>query len=302
MRRWHERCTKAGAAGSPVTAVGAAMTVPLQNPYWALIKAHWVVVIFIVFLVIGSAGLSRSRRRRARGAWNMGPRFSRRPRRERRSVAVRGPGPMLPVVDVRDIAFRAATLPPSRWSLELLRTLEWKRFERLCVRYFQIKGYLANTTRVGADGRIDILLYRKRAATDKVFGVVQCKAWHRNRVGVKPVRELYGVQRSAEAPLAVFITASEFTEEAIAFARSNRLELITGMRFLALLEGLPEEVSVQLLNEVTRGDYTTPTCPKCDIKMVRRTVRRGPYSGEPFWGCPNYSSFPRCRQTFRIGR
>jgi DNA-binding helix-hairpin-helix protein with protein kinase domain len=39
---------------------------------------------------------------------------------------------------------------------------------------------------------------------------------------------------------------------------------------------------------------TMPNCPNCGSNMVRRTARRGPNAGRPFWGC---SSFPRCRGT-----
>lgn len=38
----------------------------------------------------------------------------------------------------------------------------------------------------------------------------------------------------------------------------------------------------------------TPTCPKCGVPMVVRTVSRGERKGERFYGCPNY---PRCRET-----
>lgn len=38
----------------------------------------------------------------------------------------------------------------------------------------------------------------------------------------------------------------------------------------------------------------SPTCPKCGVPMVLRTVKSGPHEGKSFFGCPNY---PRCRQT-----
>lgn len=34
-----------------------------------------------------------------------------------------------------------------------------------------------------------------------------------------------------------------------------------------------------------------PSCPYCFQNMVRRTARRGPNSGNEFWGC---SGFPKC--------
>lgn len=39
---------------------------------------------------------------------------------------------------------------------------------------------------------------------------------------------------------------------------------------------------------------STPTCPQCGSRMVRRTARRGPRAGRQFWGCSRY---PGCRGT-----
>lgn len=40
-----------------------------------------------------------------------------------------------------------------------------------------------------------------------------------------------------------------------------------------------------------------PTCPKCSVPMVVRTVRQGPHAGKQFYGCTNY---PQCRQMLQI--
>jgi restriction system protein len=37
-----------------------------------------------------------------------------------------------------------------------------------------------------------------------------------------------------------------------------------------------------------------PACPLCGRRMVRRTARKGPKAGQPFWGC---SGYPDCRGT-----
>jgi hypothetical protein len=36
-----------------------------------------------------------------------------------------------------------------------------------------------------------------------------------------------------------------------------------------------------------------PTCPLCNVPMVKRTARKGDNKGESFWGCSRY---PNCRQ------
>ncbi|MGB8857191.1 MAG: topoisomerase DNA-binding C4 zinc finger domain-containing protein [Burkholderiales bacterium] len=42
----------------------------------------------------------------------------------------------------------------------------------------------------------------------------------------------------------------------------------------------------------TEGEYSTPSCPSCGIKMLIRSGRQG-----NFWGCKN---FPRCRQILHV--
>ncbi|MGH9436886.1 MAG: restriction endonuclease [Terriglobia bacterium] len=205
-----------------------------------------------------------------------------------------------PRLDSRASHASAISLPaekPHVWSLDLIRDLEWKRFEMLCAGFFEIQEYHPKTTRIGADGGIDIILHRKGDPEGKVFGVVQCKAWSRIPVGVKPVRELFGVKAAEEVPLAVFMTTGDYTKDAKAFADGKHLQLITGTKLLGLLRKLPESTSSELLRKVTAGDYKTPTCPHCDLKMVLRRARKGGNSGSQFWGCRNY---PRCHQILNL--
>lgn len=180
----------------------------------------------------------------------------------------------------------------SRWSLELLQALEWKRFERLCAAYFEAIGFRAVVARAGADGGIDIHLFQRGETKPAI--IAQCKAWNAYKVGIKPVRELFGVMAMEGVSEGIFLTTGVFTSEARSFPRDNKLHLWDGEQILAKISELPENRKLDLLRLATEGDFRTPTCPSCEIKMVVRTARR---DGERFWGCANY---PRCRQTFKI--
>jgi restriction system protein len=190
---------------------------------------------------------------------------------------------------------KPATFPIQTFSRELLDALEWRRFEELVTLYFLKTGYVAKRSRVGADGGVDILLYRQ--GEQQPFAFVQCKAWHAFKVGVKPVRELFGVMAAEKISKGYFVTTGDFTSEALAFAESKSLKLVTGDYLLEKFQTLPQEVQAEIIETVTRGDYTTPTCPHCDIKMVNRHSSSG-----DFWGCLNYSRpWPnRCKQTFKL--
>ena len=187
----------------------------------------------------------------------------------------------------------ATSLDTSRWSLELLRAIEWKRFELLCAAYFEAIGFRAKVARQGADGGIDIHLFS--GSSSKPGMIVQCKAWNTYKVGIKPLRELYGVMAMEGVAEGIFLTTGVFTSEARAFPKgSNTLHLWDGNEILSKILELPEEKKQTLLRLATKGDFRTPTCPNCSVKLVIRTARR---NGEQFWGCVNY---PRCKQTFKL--
>jgi len=92
------------------------------------------------------------------------------------------------------------------------------------------------------------------------------------------------------------ITSGRFSLDAINLARQIRnqgkcrLDLVTGERFLGFISQLSANQQNKLLEFATDGDYSTPTCPHCGIKMVRRSSKS---NGSVFWGCRNY---PRCHQ------
>jgi hypothetical protein len=163
-----------------------------------------------------------------------------------------------------------------------------RRFERLVERYWQLMGYAAISAGPGADGGIDVRIPDK-TNTDKTFAVIQCKSWTTGAVGVEPVRALWGAREHFGAELALFYTVYGFTESAKAFAVGKHLKLLDGEALLAQIQRLPDADRQRLLREITEGDYTTPSCPKCASKMQ---LKKGKEGKSDFWGCPR---FPACR-------
>ncbi|RLL52209.1 hypothetical protein D8Y20_07320 [Mariprofundus sp. EBB-1] len=176
---------------------------------------------------------------------------------------------------------------PAGWSLELLQSIEWKRFEELCEAVFNEINLLARNTQLGADGGIDIELYDKKSPKN-LLAIAQCKAWS-NPVGVKHIREFYGVMAASRISKGYFVTTSSFTVDAIEFSKKSKVTLIDGGTVLKLIESRSPDKASALLKLATAGDYTTPTCPVCGQKLIARKVSR---SGRQFWGCRSY---PRCK-------
>ena len=77
-----------------------------------------------------------------------------------------------------------------------LAALSWVQFEQVIADAFRRHGYRVRETggRNQADGGVDVVLQRDGHTT-----IVQAKHWRRNKIDVKLVRELFGVQHAMHA-------------------------------------------------------------------------------------------------------
>jgi hypothetical protein len=178
--------------------------------------------------------------------------------------------------------------PITRLTREVLDRLEWRRFEELTQSYFEKTGWIARRSAVGADGGIDIFL--EKGGPETRVACVQCKQRSNEIIGVKYIREFFGVMVSEGIAEGYFVTTNIFSDDAIRFARGKPLQLISGEDLIRDFTALPTDQHEAAVRHAFRDDFETPTCPSCDVKMVRREGK-----GE-FWGCRN---FPRCRRTFK---
>ena len=109
--------------------------------------------------------------------------------------------------------------------------LSWQQFEALVGEVFRRQGYrVLENPGGGPDGGVDLRLGKDGK---KVY--VQCKHWKKKNVGVKPVRELYGVMKAKGADEGIVVTSGAFTREARAFARGKPLQLIKGEKLGKLI-------------------------------------------------------------------
>lgn len=195
------------------------------------------------------------------------------------------------IIDLHPDHKPSAINPPSIktdiWSLELLRSIEWKRFEDIVAEYFILRGYKAETTNLGKDGGVDVIVYGKE--TREPVSVVQCKAWGNRKVTLKEVRELLGAVVDHKVKQGIFITTSDFTADANEFGKQHNIVLINGTGFIKEIKSLESAAADKLLRIATEGDYWVPSCPQCGEKMVER---QNHLFRNYFWGC---SRFPRCK-------
>jgi restriction system protein len=117
-------------------------------------------------------------------------------------------------------------------NLPDVSALKWREFEEFIGEAYRRQGYQVEE-RGGnePDGGIDLIL-RKRDETV----LVQCKHWEAEQVGVKIVRELYGVVAAEGATKGIIVTTGYFTRDAEIFAHGKPLLLIRGNELSRLIE------------------------------------------------------------------
>jgi restriction system protein len=189
-------------------------------------------------------------------------------------------------------------------GLDSIRAMTWREFEMLCGEAYRRKGFAVQKNGLGgADGGIDLILRRGGETW-----LVQCKRWKTSKVGVKEIRELYGIVAAEGASRGVFITSGKYTQDARAFATGKPLDLLDGPALLELVREVqtgPAPVAAKppariepvvspppVPEPVIPSTPVAPACPRCGASMVLRTATRGGNAGGRFWGCSN---FPKCR-------
>lgn len=277
--------------GAPEPLLEAVQTQPrkqpaLRKPYQPIVHSlyrvlPWLLLGVIVMFTLSffSSGLSKQRGRSARPSRRPPTNLSNSPGHQAPPL-----GPMPP---------NSSTPAPASWSAQLLQDLDWRRFELLAAAIWRARGHRVEEQTGGADGGVDFRVYQKDAPA-RLWAVAQCKSWRGSEVGVEPVRALWGVCAHFNAEVALFYGLPQFTSAAREFSNNKALRLFSSDEVLAQIAQLPTEAQAQLLQDATRGDYRTPSCPGCLQACVVRTNQR---DGNQFWGCRNY---PRrgCHSTF----
>ncbi|MDH3694831.1 MAG: restriction endonuclease [Gammaproteobacteria bacterium] len=179
---------------------------------------------------------------------------------------------------------------------DAIETMSWQKFEQLVGEAFRQKKYAVQETGGGgADGGIDLVLRK-----DNETFLVQCKHWKALKVGVGPIRELFGVMADRGAVGGFVVTSGRFTKEATKFAQGRNIELIDGEKLQTLISNteikqeIVEDAPEKTEHKVTPVSTTEIECPECGGAMVRRVANKGARAGQGFWGC---SQFPKCRGT-----
>ena len=142
---------------------------------------------------------------------------------------------------------RRRQLLDNQTGIDSLRQMTWRHFEQLTGEAFRRQGYTIEETGLsGADGGIDLIL-RKNGRTT----LVQCKQWQNRQVGVKVVREMYGLLVHHQAAAVKIVALGDYTNDAHRFAQGKPIELIHGGELIATVR------SVQTIKATRMGPIDT---------------------------------------------
>ena len=189
-------------------------------------------------------------------------------------------------------ANRKRRLLDRQTGLDFILALSWREFEELVAEAYRRHGYrVVENAHPGPDGGVDIRLRK-----DGALHLVQCKNWRRRRIGVRVVREIYGVLAAENARQAVVVCSGDFTGDARRFAAGKPIRLVDDDALLTLVRGVRRvDGSVRRSPDpalLDRPADSQTVCPRCGGRLVERTAKRGEHAGRRFLGC---ETFPRCR-------
>jgi restriction endonuclease Mrr len=105
-----------------------------------------------------------------------------------------------------------------------LKTMNRRGFEELVAELFNGFGYMVELTKQTRDGGRDIVAIKKSEVDVKYL--IECKRPDLGgKVGIRPVRELFGVKNDELATKGILVTTAEFTKPAVVFYEKHKWEL-----------------------------------------------------------------------------
>jgi hypothetical protein len=172
----------------------------------------------------------------------------------------------------------AATVTGTRFTPELLARLEWKRFEELVASYYNKTGVVAARTKAGPASPVHIRISWK--GESRPFACVQCISHPVGLVEAKQIQALVDAIAAEDIRRGYVVTTGKFGVPARDLSEEKHITLLSGDILIEKLNALPEAARSELMRDATVGDYTTPSCSTCDVKMARSPA------DPSVWQCP----------------
>ena len=153
------------------------------------------------------------------------------------------------------------------FSADVLNNLEWKRFEELVTAYYNKTGVVAVRTKTGPNSPVHIKISWK--GEPRPFAYVHCIASPTSVIDPRPLQALIAALAADDIRRGYVVTTGKFNVVARDLAEEKHLTLLSGDTLLEKLNAMPSSARTEIMQAVSTGDYTVPSCPKCEAKMVQ---------------------------------
>lgn len=174
----------------------------------------------------------------------------------------------------------AASDSGARFTTEIIGRLEWKRFEELVAAYYSKTGVIAVRTKTGPKSAVHIKISWK--GEPRPFAYVQCLSQQEGLIDAAPIQQLFTAMGAEDIRRGYVVSTGKFSVNARDLAEEKHLTLLPADIFLEKLNALPDAARTELMQEIMAGDPVTPSCPKCEGKMMRAP------DDPALWRCPNH--------------
>lgn len=168
----------------------------------------------------------------------------------------------------------------ARFTPDIVGRLEWKRFEELVAAYYAKTGVVARRTKAGPKGAVNIKISWK--GESRPFAYVRVISNTTGLIEAAPLQDLVTVLATEDIRRGYVVSSGKFSVNARDLAEEKHLTLLPGDIFLEKLNALPDTARTELMQEIMAGDPVTPSCPKCEAKMMRAP------DDPSLWRCANH--------------
>lgn len=163
-------------------------------------------------------------------------------------------------------------------SPEYLKSMDPYEFEEFVCKYFESVGYKVTRTPKSGDQGIDGILEKNGTKT-----IVQAKRVQ-NYVGQPVIRDVFGTMIAENADAAFIVTTGKVSKQSRDWIGDKPIHIFTSKD----LKAWTEQLKLQIPKSFNVDEKSTPFCPKCKAKLVKRRAKNGYRKGKYFWGCSRY--------------
>jgi len=125
-----------------------------------------------------------------------------------------------------EISLKLKSKKPKYSDIEWWLSMSPNEFEEEIAEYYRLQGADAEKTPSSRDGGFDV-----KVTKDNTTFLVECKRWKRgSKVSRPDLQKLLGAVVERRADYGVFVTTSDFTNDAKEYSKKVKIELINGER------------------------------------------------------------------------